>query len=191
MTKLKGRKGGQSKPSLGIFTNFPTIVHGTGEAFHKDPLHKVQRATILALKELNNYRERYPLSVSGQSGTYIGTLGFEIGIADDLFFNYLDDETVQKLCKPLHPRRKYHLLDFLIIVTYHYTQQKKRIALNFDHFHLRLLFDKRRVEGRLFHNKGTRRISLDEVLNRVFNQISKNMMQSSLGTLTVKRIKTH
>lgn len=190
MTKLKGRRKRQFKHSLGVFTNFPTIVHGIGEAFHNDPLYKIQQATITALKELNNYREPYPLSVSGKSGTYIGTLGFEIGVADDIFFNYLDDETVQRLCKLLNPRRNYRLLDFLIIVTYHYTQQKKRIALNFDHFHLRLIFTKRRMEGRLFHNKGTRRIPIDEMLNRIFDQIRKSMIRSSLGSLTVKRMKT-
>jgi hypothetical protein len=191
MTNVKGRKIKQSKSSLGIFTDFPIFVHGTGEVIHTAPLYKVQRATIVAFKELNNYREPYPLSVSGQSGTYRGTLGFEIGVADGRFFNYLDDETAEELCKPLNPRRKYPLLDFLIIVTYHYTQQRKRVALNFDHFHLRLIFNKRRIEGRLFHNKGTRRIALDELLNRLFDQIRKNIVQSSIGTLTVKKIKTY
>jgi len=190
MAKLKGRRKRRTKHSLGIFTNFPTIVHGIGEAFYNNQLYKIQQATITALKELNNYRESYPLSILGKSGIYIGTLGFEIGVADDIFFNYLDDETVQRLCKVLNPRRNYRLLDFLIIVTYHYTQQKKRIALNFDHFHLRLIFNKRRMEARLFHNKGIRRMPIDEMLNRIFDQIRKSMMRSSLGSLTVRRMKT-
>ena len=190
MTELKGRRKRQAKQSLGVFTNFPTIVHGIGEAVHNDPLYKLQQATITALKELNNYREPYPLSISGKSGTYIGILGFEIGVAEDVFFNYLDNETVERLCKLLNPRRNYRLLDFLIIVTYHYVQQKKRIALNFDHFHLRLIFNKRRMECRLFHNKGTRRIPIDEMLYRIFDQIRKSMKRSSLGSLTIKKMKT-
>ena len=191
MTNVKGRNIKQSKSSLGIFTDFPIFVHGTGEVVHTAPLYKVQRATIISLKELNNYQEPYPLNVSGQSGTYMGTLGFEIGVADDRFFNYLDDETVEELCKPLNPRRNYPLLDFLIIVTYHYTKQRKSVALNFDHFQLRLIFNKRRIEGRLFHNKGTRRIDLDELLNRLFDQIRNYMVQSSIGTLPIKKIKTY
>ena len=190
MTELKGRRKRQAKNSLGIFTNFPTIVHGIGEAVHNDPLYKIQQATIMGLKELNNYREPYPLSISGKSGTYMGTLGFEVGIADDIYFNYLDDETVQKLYKLLNPKRNYHLLDFLIIVTYHYTQQKKSIALNFDYFHFRLIFNKRRIECRVFHNKGIRRMPINELINRIFDRIRKSMIQSSLGILTVRRTKT-
>lgn len=188
MPKFKSISPEQSENSLGIFTNFPTIVHGIGEAFHNDQMYEIQHATITALKELNNHREPYPLSVSSKNGTYIGTLGYEIGVADDLFFIYLDDETVQRLCKLLNPRRNYRLLDFLIIVTYHYTQKEKIIALNFDYFHLRLIFNNKRIEGRLFHNKGTRRIPIDEMLNRIFDQIRKSMRRSSLGILTVKRM---
>ena len=190
MTELKGRRKKQVKPSLGIFRNFPTMIHGTGEAVHNDQMYKIQQATIMGLKELNNYREPYPLSISGKSGTYMGTLGFEIGIADDIYFNYLDDETVQKLYKLLNPKRNYRLLDFLIIVTYHYTQQKKSIALNFDYFHFRLIFNKRKIECRVFHNKGIRRMSINELINRIFERIRKSMIQSSLGILTVRRTKT-
>jgi hypothetical protein len=153
-------------------------------------MYKIQQATIMGLKELNNYREPYPLSISGKSGTYMGTLGFEIGIADDIYFNYLDDETVQNLYKLLNPKRNYRLLDFLIIVTYHYTQQKKSIALNFDHFHFRLIFNKRKIECRVFHNKGIRRMSINELINRIYDRIRKSMIQSSLGILTVRRTKT-
>ena len=190
MTELKGKRKKQVKPYLGIFRNFPTIVHGIGEAFHNGQIYKIQQATIMGLKELNNYREPYPLSISGKSGTYIGTLGFEVGVADDIYFNYLDDETVQRLYNLLNPRRNYNILDFLIIVTYHYTQQKRSIALNFDHFHFRLVFNKRRIECRVFHHKGIRRMSIDELLNRIFNGIRKNMTQSSLSILTVRRMKT-
>ena len=186
MSKFKDRSLEQSEHSLGTFTNFPSIVHGIGEAFHNDQIYKIQHTTITALKELNNHKEPYPLSISSKNGIYMGTLGYEIGVADDFFFNYLDDETVQRLCKLLNPRRNYRLLDFLIIVTYHYTQQEKIIALNFDYFHLRFIFNKKKIEGRIFHNKGTRRMPVNEMLNRIFDQIRKNMRQSSLGSLTVK-----
>ena len=45
-------------------------------------------------------------------------------------------------------------------------------------------------ELRLFHNKGTRRTALDELLNRILDAISKKMVKSSLGTLTIKTMKT-
>jgi len=189
MNKTKSRLKPQSKRSLGIFNNFPTIVHGIAEVVYNDPLFKVQYATIKALQDLNYHKEVYPLSVSGQIGIYRGILGFEVGVADGIFFNYIDDENVQSLCKPLSPSRTYHLLDFLVIATYHYFSRGKRVALNFDHHQIRFIFNNRRLKVRLFHSKGTRRTPLDELLNRVFNNIRERMWRSSLGGLTVKYMK--
>jgi hypothetical protein len=190
MSTLKGRTKSQSKRSLGIFTNFPTVIHGWAEAIHNIRQHAVQQATIKALQELNRQHEPYIINVAGESRRYNGTKGFEIGVAEGVFFNYLNNETVQRLCNPLSARQSYHHLDFLIIVTYHYSKYNKVRALNFDYFQLRLIFNTQRIEARLFHNKGIRRTSLDEMLNRILNEINKKMVKSSLGTLTIKTMKT-
>jgi hypothetical protein len=186
MHKPKVRMKHKFKRPIGMFTNFPTIVHGIAEAVHNDPPFKVQRAAIQALRDLNGHKEEYPISVSGHNGTYRGTLGFEVGVAEGIFFNCLDDENVQRLCRPLSPRSSYRLLDFLLIVTYHYSHRGRMTALNFDHHHLRFVFNYGRFEVRLFHSKGTRRMPFDELLNRVFDKIREKMWQSSLGGLTVK-----
>ncbi len=183
--KSEGRTK-QLKRTLGIFTNFPTIVHGIAEAVYNDPPFKVQRATIQALQDFNNHQETHHLSVSGQEGTYRGILGFEVGVAEGIFFDRLNNEMVKRLFKPISPSRSYPLLDFLIIVTYHYPRHGKRVALNFDYHHLRFIFNHRRFEVRLFHSKGTKRLPLDELLNRIFNKIRERMWRSSLGGLTIK-----
>lgn len=183
--KSEGRTK-QIKRILGIFTNFPIIVHGRAEAVYNAPPFKVQRATIQALQDFNNHQETYYLSISNQKGTYRGTLGFEVGVAEGIFFDRLNNEMVKRLFKPISPTRRYPLLDFLIIVTYHYLHHGKRIALNFDYHHLRLIFNNRRLEVRLFHSKGTKRLPLDELLKRIFNKIRERMWQSSLGGLTIK-----
>jgi hypothetical protein len=190
MSTPKGRMKNQPKRSLGIFTNFPSIVHGWAEAFHNNQQHEVQKATIRALQELNNHREPYRINVSSESRTYKGILGFEVGVGEGVFFTYLDDETVQRLYNSSSSRIHYHHLDFLIIVTYHYYKHNKTIALNFDHFQLRLIFNKQKIEAQLFHNKGTRRVSLDEILNRIFDEISKRLLKSALDGLTIRNMKT-
>jgi hypothetical protein len=165
-------------------------VHGVAEVFHNDPSFKVQTSTIEALRKLNGYKESYPLSVSGHLETYRGVLGFEVGVAEGVFFNNLDDKTVRRLCDPLNSSNSYHILDFLIIATYHYSSQGKMLALNFDHYLLRFIFNYEGFELRLFHSKGTRRMPLDELLNRVFDKIRERMQQSFLEGITVKYIKS-
>lgn len=140
---------------------------------------------IHALRGLNEYGEVYPLSVSGHIGVFNGVVGFEVGVAEGIFFNYLDDDEVFRLTRPLGPRWRYPLLDLLIIVTYHYFQEGKKIALNFDHHYFRFTYGRAKLEIKVFHMKGIRRMPLNELLNRVITRINERMEKDYLRSLIV------
>lgn len=176
--------------TLGRFSNFPTMFHGIAKVRHAETSFRVQRATIRAFHDLNSYQEDRLLSGSEPGQTHHGKLGFEVGVAEDLYFNYLDEEEVQRVSKHLSSRRRYRFLDFLLIVTYRYTRKRKQVALNFDYHYLRFTFSGGGFEVLLYHSKGTRRMPLNELLIRLFNTINNRMKRLSLGTLTVEDVRT-
>jgi len=188
--KGKPRRVEELRVSLGKFANFPSLVHGLVKISHENTTAKIQRAIIQAFYGLNEYREAYSLSVSGHVGIYEGWLTFEVGAANGLFFDYLDEEAVGKLYSPLESGKEYSILDFLVIITYHYSREGKRVPLNFDHHILRFLFHDGEVEVSLFHSKGTRRMPLDELLSTVISRISLEAKRSGLKPITIEKSRT-
>lgn len=165
--------------SFGEFANFPVNVHKITKVICDHPKPKIQMALIRALHKLNGTQQLYPISVSGRSGIYNGTLGFEIGVANGINFHYVNDDMAKKLCEFVGNGGLYSVLDFIIIVTYHYNRRGKRIHLNFDHHHLRFVFYEEGFEMRLFHIKGIRRMPLDEFIKRIVSVIKSQIKQIS------------
>lgn len=180
----------QQKYSLGRFTNFPSIIHGTVKISHKTSNTRLQRIIVEALRDLNGYTIPQILSVASDSGTRKGEVSFEVGVADGLNFHYIDDETYTEIIKPLKTRISFPVLDVLIIVLYHYTKNGKTIPLNFDHHLLRFTFKKGELNAYLFHIKGIRRIPLDDLLHQVINRIKGKMTRNRLKTFKIESFRT-
>lgn len=176
--------------SLGEFTNFPSLTHGLASISHGNNMGKIQRIIIQALYNLNGHKDSYPVSVAGHAGAYEGELAFEVGVANGLFFDYLSEEILKELYSPLESGKEYSILDFLVIVTYHYSREKKRIPLIFDHHILRFSFNDGEVEVTLFHSKGTRRMPLDEFLNVIISRIKFEAKSAGLRPINVERLRT-
>ena len=177
--------------SFGIFTNFPSIIHGTAKISHKTSKPRLQRVIAEALRDLNGYKTPQILRVENRSGRYTGETTFEVGVADDLYFYYLDEETYTKLVTPLKSRTFFQALDVLIVVLYHYYKNGKRIPLNFDHNIIRFTFKKGELNLYVFHIKGIRRMPLDDLLNLVIDKIKGKMTKNRLKTFKIEYLRTY
>jgi hypothetical protein len=187
---MSKKKRKQQKSSLGRFTNFPSIIHGTVKISHKTSNTRLQRIIAEALRDLNGYTTRQVLSVASDSGTRKGEVSFEVGVADGLNFHYIDEETYTEIIKPLKARKSFPVLDVLIIVLYHYTKNGKTIPLNFDHHLLRFTFKKGELNAYLFHMKGIRRMPLDDLLHQLINRIKGKMTKNRLKTFKIESFRT-
>ncbi|MFH0749139.1 MAG: hypothetical protein V1915_04400 [Candidatus Bathyarchaeota archaeon] len=187
-TKSKDKRNGL-KPSLGKFINFPITTHGFAKMTYSENLFQVQPLIVQALQELNSVKRTYPIFLPKEAKKYKGKIGFEVGIAEGIYFNYLNSEMTEKLSKSITPRKVYHNLDFIIIVTYHYNRRGKNVPLNFDYHQLRLIFNNGKIEMRLFHSKGTRRMAFDELFNTILRQINKKMNKKSMNSLILEELK--
>lgn len=175
---------------LGRYDDFPSITHGRAQITHEIPLDKLQRVVIWSLHKLNGRREASQISVADHPGTHQGEYSFQIGVADGSFFDYLNGREVKKLYDVLRSDKVFPALDFLIIVTYHYFREGRRVPLRFDRHLLRFIFYGNQMELLLFHMRGIRRMPLDELLGRVINKISQEVKRRRLKALRVGRVRT-
>lgn len=175
---------------LGEFSNFPSITHGSAIVSHGNSVNRIQRAIIKTLYDLNGHKDAYPVSVAGHDGTYDGEVAFEVGVANGLFFDYLNAEILKELYSPLESGKEYSTLDFLVIVTYHYSRNGKTIPLIFDHHVLRFSFNEGEFEVTLFHSKGTRRMPLDDLFNVIIKRIKVETKRSNLRPINIEKMKT-
>jgi len=191
--KIKKKKSLDVKTSvLGTFTNFPTIIHGLAKISHRYTIYKMQKATIQALCDLNGYEENKIVSRSNDLKKQENCLFksvFEIGVANGMFFDYLNETNVNRTINVIRTEKKFSL-DFLVIITYHYIQENKKIPLRFDHHLLRFRFYKEIIEVLLFNSKGIRRMSLEDFLNKITNKIYLTSKSLGLQFIKIEQIKT-
>ncbi len=188
------RKAGDSikleEARLGEFINFSETVHGRSIISFKCPVQKMQRAVIDAMLYLNGHEEPRLLSLSALSMETQGVMGFEIGIADGIFFDNLDEETASGVTEYFSSNSGYRILDFLVVTTYRYSREGRILPLKFDHHLLRFLFNAGKIEVLLHHSQGTRRLPLDELLQIIFDELRRIVGRGRLGEMKVEATRT-
>lgn len=175
--------------NLGVYVNFPVIIHGIVNGLFTAPLDVVQVSVIRALHDLNSFVTSRPVNVSGKKGICEGIVGFEVGVADRSIFHHLDKTLAEKLSFFAIQGRLHSNLDFLMVVTYHYYRSAERRPLHFDYHQLRFNFNRNEFELRVFHSKGTRRMPLDELLHYILDAVNEELAKQSMKRLIVQSIR--
>ncbi len=116
------------------------------------------------------------------------TVNFEFGIADADTFNFLDEEEFQRI-KNILKQQALPVLDVFCVARYH-TQEPggKRKSLKFDYNMLRFTFGKNNIELFVYHERGTQRIPLEDLVTFIQNQINKRLAQEKHKTLVLKKV---
>jgi len=183
-----GTKAGKTR--LGEFTYFSDTIHGRSHVSFKCPIHRIQRAVVEVMLNLNGREEPRLVSVSGHQGEVDGKMGFEVGIANGIFFDRLDEASVSELIRYLTSDSDCRVLDFLLVVTYHYSRDGKMLPVRFDHYHLRFSFEEGAIEVLMHHAKGTRRLPLDELFQIIFEELDRRAEHDRLGDVRAKVLRT-
>jgi len=118
-------------------------------------------------------------------------VNFELGIAEEDTFNFIDKEELKRLQKSLEEGETLRILDFFCATRYHITTQNgKTKPLKFDYTLLRYTFQRRTMEVFVVHERGTQRIPLEDLVTFLTNCINRELVQRGLKTLTVKHVRT-
>lgn len=174
---------------LGVYPNFPAIIHGEASLSYNFSIIKLQQIIIQGLYKLNGFSELCSLSMPNQLGMCDGKLGFEVGLANSLFFDFFSATQKSLLTDKLNSGEPFSLLDFLVIVTYHYLDEGKTKPLKFDYFLLRFLFSRGRFKLQTFHERGSQRIAVQELIEHILAVINQEAKQLGLNSFHVEYIR--
>jgi hypothetical protein len=155
--------------TLGTYNNFPPNVHYLQTYVSTVSGRQLQQKIIQFLagvnrKELSFEEISVPTIPSGQ-------VIFEFGLAEEGDFNYLSSEEAESALALIAME---HLasLDFFCSVRYYKVSGGGRQALKFDYYMLRTLFAKGSFEVQVFHERGPRYLSPEDLVEFIFQGIN-------------------
>ncbi len=172
---------------LGRYENFPEIVHGVARFTCKSTLTKVQQTILAALHNLNH--EVCGLSAVTPHLPQKCEVSFELGVAEDVDFNFLDKKELDRFQRSI-VKKGLSTLDFFFVVRYHVANDKgKRVPLKFDYHMLRFMFQENSTELRICHERGTQRVPLEDMITFITKRINEELSQRQLKPLDLEYLR--
>ncbi|MGB9714520.1 MAG: hypothetical protein ACPLZC_06035 [Candidatus Bathyarchaeales archaeon] len=166
---------------LGFYEGFPANVHKTAVFTTLTSSKRLQEQIIRLFHELN--ANAFNLEDVAAPSIPQCTVIFEFGIAETNSFNYLDNEEVAKVLETIH-KKPLQIMDFFCVIRYYKeTAEEKKKPLKFDYYILRFLFNKNTVEILIFHEKGPRYVSPEEIIAFLTNKINEASSKKVLRVL--------
>ncbi|MGQ9565414.1 MAG: hypothetical protein ACUVT5_02580 [Candidatus Bathyarchaeales archaeon] len=170
---------------LGFYENFPEIPHAKA-IFHGPASTETLQQAILKTLVMLNGQEYEQNEVSSESATC--KVGFEFGIAEGTAFNYLDGNEIERFQKNLS-KKTLASLDFFCVVKYYLSRAKeKQKALKFDYYLLRFIFRKPSIILTVFHERGTRRLSIEELINFLTTKINAQLAKTKSEPVKLRTV---
>ncbi len=157
---------------LGHYENFPTVIHNVLKFTHQSTEKKLQKVILRVFHRLN--QEKRDLNVLSPFFSSKCEVSFEFGVAEGVTFNYLDEEELKRFQKDI-TKEALSTLDFFCVIRYHALKEGRRVPLKFDYHLLRFVFHGNNVEMQISHERGARRVSLEDFANFIIGEISKEL----------------
>jgi len=175
---------------LGYYSNFPTNIHGIARYNYQTSTQKLQKAIVHVFYQLN--RETHDLKTVTRSSPANCRLSFELGVAEQDAFNFLEKEELEKFLRRIEEvKEPLRILDFFCVTRYHTTNSNgKRKPLRFDYALLRYAFYRRTMELFIVHERGTQRIPLEDLATFLTKRINDELSRKGIKTLTLKHMRT-
>jgi hypothetical protein len=170
---------------LGCYNNFPENIHGICLLQSHNRTKILQQVILCTFHRLNN--ETFGLGVLTPYLKQSCEVGFEFGVANGTDFNFLEQNELST-CLIGIEKAEMDVLDFFCVVRYHLIKDHKRIPLKFDYHILRFVFREDNIELQVRHERGTRRITLNELIDFVVKQINVELFQRMLTPLHLENL---
>jgi hypothetical protein len=172
---------------LGRYENFPELVHGIAGFTFPFNMQLLQQAILETTHRLNH--EVYEMQDFTSFPESSCKVSFEFGIAEDMTFNYLDEDEFERLQKQIEIK-PLRVLDIYAVIRYHKNHGEKRRPLKFDYNMLRFTFFRRNMELLVSHERGNRRISIEDFILFLTRQINERLMKETGKGLVLKYLRT-
>lgn len=172
---------------LGRYENFPEIIHGVARFTCESPIRRVQQTILAALHNLNH--EVHGLSAIAPHLPQKCEVSFELGVAEDFDFNFLDKKELDRFQRSM-VEKELATLDFFFVVRYHVVNdRRKRVPLKFDYHMLRFMFQENSMELRICHERGTQRVPLEDLITFITKRVNEELSQRQLKPLNLEYLR--
>ena len=163
---------------LGVYQDFPKVTHFTRHLSVKIPISDFKRVLVKALSNLNQFNDKFETSSTGREGSITVDRTFEVGVAENLYFNYLDSKETKRLLKAV--KKKVNTLDFMVMVHYRYMGSTgKKSALRLDQYLLRFGFLRPLVT--ICQVRGLQRTLPEDLLQMIIEGTKKALKREAKG----------
>lgn len=164
--------------TLGLYENFPAEKIHRLETFNSTLSTKhLQQKLIQILYEAN--RREFCFEEVANPTMPEGKVIFEFGLADAESFNYIDEEELKRALNFLDKERV-HTLDFFCAIRYYKGSGEKKSALKFDYYLLRTIFSKDTLEVQVFHERGPRYVSPEDLVTVIEDKLNEGSARKIL-----------
>jgi hypothetical protein len=155
---------------LGYYENFPANIHRLQKYNPTVSIKQLQQRLIRIFYEIN--RRNFSFEEITNPTLPGGIVFFEFGLAESEGFNFIDEEELKRAMDFLSKERV-SSLDFFCSIRYYKSNGEARQALKFDYYMLRAVFSKEALELLVFHERGPRYISPEELTDFIFIKINE------------------
>lgn len=162
---------------LGFYENFPEGVHRIESFTSALSSKRLQQGLINVLSEIN--RKTFSFEEVANPTVPNCIIIFEVGLAEEKSFNYIDEEETRKTLKVLK-KETFNVMDFFCVVRYHKAKAEKKTPLKFDYYMIRMAFNKDVVAILVFHERGPRYISPEDITTFIVRAINKTSTKKIL-----------
>jgi len=169
--------------TLGFYGRFPSNIHRIDSFNSTLSTKQLQQKLIQVFHKVNN--DEFTFEEVANPTLPQGIIIFEFGIAESGDFNFIDSEELKKTMKFL-AKTFLHTVDFFCSIRYYKHTGENRSPLKFDYYMLRTVFSKDILEVHVFHERGPRYISPEELTTFIYNKI--NETSSSKNKKVLKKI---
>jgi hypothetical protein len=160
---------------LGFYENFPANIHRTENFTSPLSSKKLQQRLIQVLHGINC--ETFSFEEIAYPTVPKGTIIFEAGLAEAKSFNYIDEEETKRVLTALR-KATFQTMDFFCAVRYY--KGAAKAPLKFDYYLMRFAFGKNSVEIQVFHERGPRYISPEDIITFLVNEVNKTSARKIL-----------
>ncbi len=172
---------------LGRYENFPRVIHGIASFTFPSSTQQLQQAILEVAHQLNH--EVYSPKDFTRFLTSNCQVSFEFGIAEDMTFNYLEKEELERFQKQIEIK-PLRVIDIFSVTRYHAVNAKgKHTPLKFDYNMLRFTFSRKTMRLIVSHERGNQRISHEDFINFITNKINEKLEKEAQKALVLKYLR--
>ncbi|NWF87318.1 hypothetical protein HXY32_05870 [Candidatus Bathyarchaeota archaeon] len=165
---------------LGVYEQFPLNVHKIKTFTTSISIKKLQQTLIQTFYKINN--KDFKLEDIALPSLPQCIAIFEFGIAEANNFNYLNEEETNKGLRAIR-KKPFQVLDFFCALRYYKINNEKKTPLKFDYYMIRFIFNKNLIKMQVFHEKGPRYASPEDIANFIADKTNENFSKKALKTL--------